>query len=136
MSDPRIRMVARLKAITAVTDLVGARIWPMIARQAQAQPYIVYRMVDRVPINHSAGTTTSNYMRIQVDLVASSYDGVMALADAVRGDEAESSPTGLSGWVDADSRVWHLESEQDDMEQIMDGRDQPVAFRIMQDYIV
>ena len=136
MSDPRDRMVAKLKGMAAVSALIGTRLWPIRAPQGQSQPYIVYRMVDMVPINHAAGTTSSNYMRIQLDLCATTYDGAKALAVAVKGDEDEETPTGLSGWVDPDSRVWHLEMEQEDIGSDIPGRDSPEVFRVMQHYIV
>jgi hypothetical protein len=136
MSDPRERLVAKLKGMASVSALVGSRIWPMRAPQGQSKPYIAYRVVDRVPINHAAGTTASNYMRIQLDLCSPTYDGAIALASAVRGDEDEETPTGLSGWIDGDGRLWHLEMEQEDADDEMPGRDEPEAFRVMQDYIV
>ncbi len=136
MSEPHIRLVAKLKGTSAVTALVVARIWPMIVPQGQALPYIVYRRVDSVPINHAHGTTADDFTRIQIDCCASTYDGARALADEVRGDEDESNPTGLSGWIDGDNRVWHLEIEQDGMEPPWEGTDRPAAFIVSQDYIV
>jgi len=133
---PNTLMVARLKGLTAVSDLVGAKIYPMKAPQKVALPYVTYQQISRVPANHAMGTTSTNFQRIQVDCWASSYDGAQALAAAVRGDEAESSPTGLAGWIDGNSQVWHLQNEMDDIEPITVGRDEFEAHRVIQEYFV
>jgi len=136
MSDPHVRLVAKLKGTAAVSALVAARVWPMVAPQGQALPYLVYRRVDSVPVNHAGGTTADDFTRIQLDCYASTYDGARVLADAVRGNEDEVAPTGLSGWTDDDLRLWHLEIEQDGMEPLWDGMDRPAAFIVSQDYMV
>ncbi len=135
MAEAYIRMVARLKAITAVDDLIDGRVYPMKAPQDVDRPYITYQIISRVPINHATGTSDSHHERIQINCWGVNYDGAQELAAAVRGDEAQSSPTGLSGFNDGDGRVWHPENERDDIELLKVGHDDVEAFRVIQEYI-
>ncbi len=133
---PYTLMVAKLKGLSAVSDLVQAKIFPMKAPQKVALPYITYQQISRVPVEHATGTTQTNFQRIQVNCWAADYDGAQALALAVRGDEAESEPTGLSGWIDGNSQVWHLHNEIDDVEIIKVGQDLHEAHRVIQEFFV
>lgn len=133
---PYTRMVAKLKSMAGVTALVGTRIYPMKVPQGAVLPFITYRRISRTPVNWVRGTSTTNFLRIQVNCWAANYDGALALAAAVRGDEDPDAPTGLSGWNDGVSEVWHLETEIDDAENITPGRDEFEAIRVIQDYIV
>ncbi len=133
---PNTLMVAKLKALSDVSDLVGTRVYPMKAPQDVDLPYIVYQQISRTPENHATGTTQTNFQRIQVSCWAEDYDGAQALALAVRGDEDPTSPTGLAGWNDSNSDVWHLQSEIDDVESIKDGQDEFEAHRVIQEYLV
>jgi len=125
-----------LKALSAVTDLVDAKITPVKARQRAALPYITYQRISRVPANHSTGTTATNETRIQVDCCAATYDGALALADAVRGDEDETEPTGLSGYNDPSGSVWHLENESDFTAPLRSGQDEVEAHIVSMDFLV
>ena len=133
---PYTLMVAKLKGMEAVSDLVGTRVYPTKAPQGVALPYVVYQLISRVPVNHSTGATQTNFQRIQVSCWAEDYDGALALAAAVRGDEDETEPTGLSGWNDSADQVWHLQNEMDDIEPLKVGRDEVEAHRVIQEYFV
>ncbi len=133
---PYTRMVAKLKSMADVTALVGTRIFPMRAPQGAVLPFITYQRVSRRPVNWVRGTSTTNFLRIQVNCWATDYDGAVALAAAVRGDEDPNAPTGLSGWIDGEGEVWHLDIGTDDAENITPGRDEFEAIRVIQDYIV
>jgi hypothetical protein len=105
---PHTRLTARLKAITAVTDLVGARIWPVDRRQGTELPAITYERITRTELNHATGTTNTSRVRIELNCWASSYAGAHALAAAVRGNGAADSPTGIAGWTDGNGNGWHI----------------------------
>jgi hypothetical protein len=45
-----------------------------------------------------------------------------------------SSPTGISGWVDASSNVWHLDDSQDDTIDLAEGENILTAYVVRQDY--
>lgn len=125
---PGTRLVAKLKATTAVTDIVSARIWPMFAPQGEALPYIVYEITVDNPSNHATGTTGTASMRLAVSCLASTYGGAKTLAAAVA--------TVLSGWTDDSGCLWHLDSSSDDISEMMIGRDVPEFYAVTQEYIV
>lgn len=129
------RMVTRLKAVSAVTDIVGAstaaRIRPMQRNQGGALPAVLYAQVGGYRSNVADGTSTTGSTRFRLHCVASSYDGAHTLSDAVEG--------ALSGWddtTDAASGIWHLDMGP------MDGPDEPMPgqdaaeYAVIQDYVV
>ncbi len=133
---PRTLLVAKLKGMTAVTDIVGQQIYPIKAPQGVSLPYITFQQISDVPINASKGATPTAAMRMQVNCFEDTYDKVHTLAAAVRGDEAVSSPTGLSGWIDGNGEVWHLDNELESADDIRDGQDEFQAYAVIQDYLV
>lgn len=136
MAAPRNRLVAKLKGMAAVEAIVGTKAFPVKAPQGTVLPYITYQQTADPPANHSTGATSTAECRIQVNCWASTYDGAVSLAAAVRGNEAESAPTGISGWIDDEGNVWHLQNEADGMESIMRGRDEFEAFQVVHNYLV
>ena len=126
------KLVARLKATAGVTALIGtgdaARVRPQRLRQGEGLPAITYLVASDSLENHSTGATTTREKRIQVNCLAASYDGAIALAAAVE--------AALSGWNDADGDIWHLDVQIDDVEETIAGQDEPECYRRIQDYIV
>ena len=127
MSRPEVLLVAKLKSMSAVTALVGTRVWPLY-RKANTLPAITYEVTGDEPINHSTGTTKTSFVRVSILCFAATYAGVKTLAAAVRGDEAESSPSGISGWTDGNSSIWHLQSVIEDMEAPRTGENIPELY--------
>lgn len=125
---PATRLVAKLKATTAVTDIVALRIYPMSAPQGEALPYIVYEITLDNPINHATGTTGTASMRLAVSCLAATYAGAKTLAAAVA--------TALSGWTDDSGCLWHLDSSSDDIGETQVGRDVPEFYAVAQEYTV
>jgi hypothetical protein len=115
-------VVARLKADTAVSAIVGTRIRPLEAPQGDSYPLIVFRKVSDVPDYAMGGQSGLSEARIQIHCwaqdapgggSAGAYGQAKALAEAVR--------LRLSGWrgtvtVGADSIVIDhigLENQED-----------------------
>jgi hypothetical protein len=134
VSAIRNTLVARLAALPAVAALIGDRIYPLRARRISELDYLVYD-VAAVPVNHSTGAAGDQESTVTITCYGKTYDRAAALAAAVRGDESND-PSGLSGWIDADGRVWHCTSEGDDVEPVMPGRDEVEAFSIIQEFFV
>ncbi len=133
---PRTRLVAKLKSMTAVTDIVGQHIYPIKIRQGVSLPYITFQQISDPPVNASKGATPTSAMRMQVNCFEDTYDKAHTLAAAVRGDEAVVSPTGISGWIDGSGEVWHLDNELDSADDVRDGQDDFHAYAVIQDYLV
>ena len=104
MPQPAVRMVARLKALTTVTDLIGsgdeARIYPIQRYQGDVLPAITYQRLGNTPLNHSTGETETAWATVQVLSIAIDEDAAWALAAAVKGDGEAGAATGLSAWTD------------------------------------
>ena len=124
---PYTRLVARLKATSAVTALVGTRVHPMFA-PTNTLPAIVYEVVGDEPENHSTGTTTTKNVRIEVTCYASTYAGAKALAAVVE--------TALSGWTDDSGDVWHLDTATDDAGEVQAGANVLTFYAVIQQYQV
>ena len=73
-----------LSASTALTALVGSRIFPVIAQAQIAYPYLVYSEVYNAPQNSLSGWSGCDNTRFQVDCWAKSYSSAHACADQVR----------------------------------------------------
>lgn len=77
---------SRLEAVTAVTDLVGTRIYPVVLTQGTAYPAIRLATVDQ-PRNSMIGGDTGSLVwpRIQIDSYGETYASAASVAAAVRG---------------------------------------------------
>jgi hypothetical protein len=75
---------AVLVADSAVSALVGERISALMKAQGTAMPAITLQRVSVTPQNHLRGNGGLDYVRVQADCWATSYDGVRALAIACR----------------------------------------------------
>jgi len=116
---PERRVVAKLKATTAITALVGVRIEPGNRKQGDPLPAITIFAGTKTKSNCSAGTTASGQRQIIVDSWASTYAGVKALGLLVE--------DALSGWSDltGDPQVsmCHLQGDTDGEEPMEPGQD-------------
>ncbi len=126
------RLIARLKATEAVTDIVGAgtkaRIRPMRRNQGGSLPAVVYHQVGGHRENVTQGTSTTASSRFRVHCVADDYDEAHSLADVVE--------DALSGWNDASSGVWHLDMGPfDGPDEPLEGQD-AAEFAVVMDYLV
>jgi len=82
---------ARLLAVSGVTTLVDTRIYPELAPQKAALPYVVYTRVDSEHLmtkDNAAGLANA---RIQINSVAATYLKAKQLAEQVR--------LALQGWA-------------------------------------
>jgi len=74
----------KLSNTSAVTTLVSTRIYPNIAPQKAALPYVTFSQISRVHA-HAAGADAGTYMaRVQVDSWADDYLEVYGVAKQVR----------------------------------------------------
>lgn len=129
---PETRIVVRLLATSAVTDLIGTRLRKIQRKTAWgSSDSVTYQTISTDWSNHSTGTTTLGFARIQVDCWSATPVGVRALAAAVRG--------ALSGWSESSGTptvtMCHLQNEQD-MPEGPDPGEEATEYRITQDYLV
>jgi len=103
----------KLANTAGVSALVSDRIYPGIAPQGAALPYLTYQRVSGPRTYTFDGASGIEAPRIQIDCFAATYSGVKALATAVRA--ALSALTGNIGDTGKQVliRQCHLESDGD-----------------------
>jgi hypothetical protein len=75
---------ARLRATTAVTALVGSRIYPSRLPYVAPMPAITYQLISAVRMQGLRGPTGLADPRVQVNCWADTYTGAKVLAREVR----------------------------------------------------
>lgn len=76
-------LYSTLSTTAGVTSLVSTRIYPQVAPESAALPYIVYSTITGERIHTLPGVGNMERKTIQVDCNATSYSGAKALAAAV-----------------------------------------------------
>ena len=110
----------------SVADLVSARIYPGRLPQGVTLPAIVYQRISAVRLNDLSGPSGFARPRVQLDLWASTYSGVKALARVVR-----QALDGYSGEVDGFGVADAILDEELDLYE--PGVDD---YRVVQDYFI
>lgn len=77
-------LVARLAAVTAVTDLVGARIYPLRAPEGVTPPFLVYQRIAATRETAFGANPGIARARIQLTAWGPTYASAKAVATAVR----------------------------------------------------
>lgn len=99
MSNLVKRVREKLLANSAVSALVGTRIYPQVAPQGAGAPYLVLTVISDVPENTAngrVGELTRN-ARLQVDAYSERYEQANELAEAANLVIAGLTGTDLSG---------------------------------------
>jgi len=133
---PERRMVVKLKATSAVTDLIGtgdnARIYPIGRYQGTALPAITYQRVATTPINHSTGQVDTEFCTVQVNCFGATYTAAKGLAAAVA--------TALKGWTDdtesPDIGMCHKHGESDLPQVTPQGQEGPDVEAVTMDFFI
>ena len=131
---PETRMVAKLLATSGVTDLIAARLWPIMSPQNTGRvTHITYTTVDKQLYNTTGPTAAngSGECRIQVDCWAATYPAAKALSDAVRATLQDWSDTGGTPSIS----MCHFQGEHDSPEPTEAGSDE-YTHRVSQDYML
>ncbi len=69
-----------LKNDSAVSALVGTKIYPMQAKESDSAPYITYQVISDVPANTKQTAALIDHYRIQISSFATRYDRAELLA--------------------------------------------------------
>lgn len=77
-------LVAHLKADTTLNTLVNGRIYPLIAPQNVARPYITYQVVAGRRLQCLKGNIYQGDFRFQIDVWGLTYSSVKAISEAVK----------------------------------------------------
>jgi len=74
-----------LSGTTEVTDIVGTKIFPEIAEQETAVPFVIYQVQSVQPEDTHDGPSKLDEVRVEVLCYDDAYNGAADLASAVRG---------------------------------------------------
>lgn len=78
-------VVQSLLDSSAVTNLVGQRVFPVVAPQGVVKPYITARIVSNAPNQNKDAASTLDMVTFQVFSYSGKYSEVDAIDNAVRG---------------------------------------------------
>ena len=73
-----------LSGAAGVTNLVSTRIYPQVAPDSAATPYIVYQVIVGMAHNLTNGAPASERKVIQINCISNSYANAKAIAEAVK----------------------------------------------------
>lgn len=90
-------LYAKLSAAASVTALCGTRIYPVVAPQEAAAPFVVYRVLEQRGHGNVGGVPDAWVTRFELAAVADGYGEAAALAEALRA--ATDRQTGTWGTV-------------------------------------
>ena len=74
----------RLTTDAAVTGVCGLNIYPDIAPQNVQYPFLVYTIINSIPVDYKDGQSNLEEINVQVDVYTNNYDTTQTLANAVR----------------------------------------------------
>lgn len=120
--SPEAAIRNRMVTTPAVSDIVGTRVFPVIAPAEAALPFITWRRTAISRQQSLSGPVGTPMVMLTVDLFATTYEGVRELADAVR--------VCLDGWGGTFQNTvvanTSLENESDGFVQLAGGDVPPV----------
>lgn len=131
MASVEESIYTKLQATSAVTALVSTRVYPIVAPQGAALPYITYQKIAGNTVNNLSGADATSNGLYQIDCWAASYSGVKALADSVR--------SAMNGWFNTGGTPRidgsFLQNETDLPDMPGDGGDEP-THRVSMDFSI
>jgi hypothetical protein len=129
MKSPEAVLRSALVASASVSAIVGSRIYPILAPQTAALPFIVWRRSGISREHTLAGPMGVPTVSVEMQLLANTYEQARELADKVR--------VVLDGYGATlnNTEVKHvsLEQESDDFVQLAGG-DLPPVYQVTQTY--
>lgn len=131
MKSPEAVLRSVLVTNTVASSLVGTRVYPILAPQSAAMPFITYRRAGIQRQQTLAGPSGVPKVTVEVDVYAATYEAARDVADRVR-----LCLDGYGGTVDNTVvKQTSLENEQDDFVQLA-GADLPPVYSVKQTYDV
>jgi hypothetical protein len=125
MKSPEAVMRNALVTTTVVSSIVSSRIFPLLAPQSAALPFITYRRSGIRRQQTLSGPMGVPQVSVDFDVYAATYEGARDLADKVR-----QRLDGYGGTFDnAEVQQVSLENEQDDFVQLA-GAEMPPVYSV------
>jgi hypothetical protein len=125
MKSPEAVMRNALVTTTVVSSIVSSRIFPLLAPQSAALPFITYRRSGIRRQQTLSGPMGVPQVSVDFDVYAATYEGARDLADKVR-----QRLDGYGGTFDnTEVQQVSLENEQDDFVQLA-GAEMPPVYSV------
>ena len=74
----------RLTTDTTITNICGLNIFPDIAPQNVQYPFMVYTIINSLPVDFKDGQSNLEEITIQIDVYTNNYETTQTLANTVR----------------------------------------------------
>jgi hypothetical protein len=75
---------SRLSTDGSITDYVATKIYPDITPQNVQYPFVVYTIVNSLPVDFKDGQSNLEEITLQIDVYTQSYDDTQDLANLIR----------------------------------------------------
>lgn len=124
----------RLLENATVENLVGVRLYAVVAPQDVTLPYGVATVISDMPWHHMLGASRLARARVQLDLYADSHPGVKALAKACR-EALDGLDRPVTVGSDTNELQITMEMQADGDHERASGAELG-AYRVTQDYVV
>jgi len=96
---------AKLSGTTAITNLVGTKIYPITAAEGESGPYIIFQTIASTPAQTHAEPAGAIFRLVQFACFASTYEAANALrAAVVAALDGVTLDNGDNGTLEDDSR--------------------------------
>ena len=106
---------SRLSTDGSITAYVGTKIYPDITPQNVQYPFVVYTIVNSLPVDFKDGQSNLEEITLQIDVYTQSYDDTQDLANLIRNrlDRFTGTVEGVEvqtiKYVSSDSQVYNAE---------------------------
>lgn len=106
---------SRLSTDGSITAYVGTKIYPDITPQNVQYPFVVYTIVNSLPVDFKDGQSNLEEITLQIDVYTQSYDDTQELANLIRNrlDRFTGTVEGIDvqtiKYISSDSQVFNAE---------------------------
>jgi hypothetical protein len=106
---------SRLSTDGSITAYVGTKIYPDITPQNVQYPFVVYTIVNSLPVDFKDGQSNLEEITLQIDVYTQSYDDTQDLANLIRNrlDRFTGTAEGIDvqtiKYMSSDSQVFNAE---------------------------
>ena len=106
---------SRLSTDGSITAYVGSKIYPDITPQNVQYPFVVYTIVNSLPVDFKDGQSNLEEITLQIDVYTQSYDDTQDLANLIRNrlDRFTGTVEGIDvqtiKYMSSDSQVFNAE---------------------------
>lgn len=74
----------RLSTDSNITSIVGTNIYPDITPQNVDYPFVVYTIINSLPVDYKDGQSNLEEINLQIDVYTQKYDDTQNLANLIR----------------------------------------------------